>query len=118
MVIHQGKFKSSKTMVRDSKAVMDPMELLKVLHSTDHSGIIKNCEEQVISDADLELLLDRSDLVGNNAGNKLKPVKENEVFKVLESCDENVMELKISVLGSHTVYPILHKLKSGIVNDT
>ncbi|XP_071945077.1 lymphocyte-specific helicase-like isoform X2 [Antedon mediterranea] len=96
MVIHQGKFKGSKTMVRDSKAVMDPMELLKVLRSTDHSGIIKNCKEQVISDADLELLLDRSDLVGNNAGKKLKPVKENEAFKVLESCDENVMELKIS----------------------
>ncbi|XP_033095411.1 lymphoid-specific helicase-like [Anneissia japonica] len=96
MVIHQGKFKGSKTMVRDSKAMLDPMELLKVLRSTDHSGVIQNCKEQVISDSDLELLLDRSDLLNKNSEKKCQRMKENKTFKILEASGENVMELKIT----------------------
>ncbi|XP_022104139.1 lymphocyte-specific helicase-like [Acanthaster planci] len=64
MVIHQGKFKGGKSnLARDSSALINPAELLALLRSTDHSGFVRNCNQKVISDADLRLLLDRSDLL-------------------------------------------------------
>ena len=95
-----GKFKGGqKNIAKDSKSIINPQELLELLRSRDHSGEIKNC---AISDRDLELLLDRSDLVAkHNAalagkkeekkrkGKQKQVVKETELFKVIDEDDDS-----------------------------
>ncbi|XP_071478884.1 lymphoid-specific helicase-like [Diadema antillarum] len=98
MVIHQGKFKGGKTnLEKDTKALINPKELLALLRSADHSGEVKNCREKGISNKDLELLLDRSDLLEEQEGQRRKrasAVKEVPgLFKVTgEEAEEDEQE--------------------------
>ncbi|XP_038074784.1 lymphocyte-specific helicase-like isoform X2 [Patiria miniata] len=104
MVIHQGKFKGGKSnLAKDSRSLINPAELLELLRSTDHSGFIRNCNQKVISDTDLKLLLDRSDLLarfkgqektgaaatkaGGKKGGKQNP--RSSIFKVLDDATED-----------------------------
>ena len=90
-----GKFKGGKNnLVKDSQSLINPKELLELLRSCDHSSFVRNCNQKVISDADLKLLLDRSDLLeqfeGKKAGAKAAPKKQaksqgkSKVFTVLD----------------------------------
>uniref|UniRef100_A0A8C5QCV1 Proliferation-associated SNF2-like protein n=1 Tax=Leptobrachium leishanense TaxID=445787 RepID=A0A8C5QCV1_9ANUR len=66
LVIHKNKFKGGQTGMNQSKSCLDPKELMELLQSRDHEREVKGSTEKVISDKDLELLLDRSDLVGES----------------------------------------------------
>ncbi|CAH2222607.1 lymphoid-specific helicase-like [Pelobates cultripes] len=63
LVIHKNKFKGGQTGMNQSKSCLDPKELMELLESRDYEREVKGSTEKVISDKDLELLLDRSDLV-------------------------------------------------------
>ncbi|KAM4703405.1 lymphoid-specific helicase [Rhinophrynus dorsalis] len=86
LVIHKNKFKGGHNGINQSKSCLDPKELLELLQSRDYEREVKGSSEKVISDKDLEMLLDRSDLV---AKMKNAPVQaKHNSFKVLE--DEEV----------------------------
>ncbi|KAJ8022075.1 Lymphoid-specific helicase [Holothuria leucospilota] len=90
MVIHQGKFKGgAKNLEKDFKSFMNPTDLLELLRSHDYSGVVNNCKGKVISDADLKMLLDRSDLLEENTGKKpVKKVKiKSKVFEIIDIDD-------------------------------
>ncbi|KAL4220426.1 hypothetical protein ACF0H5_020829 [Mactra antiquata] len=64
MVIHKGKFKSG--INREFTSEVKPLnseELLELLKSTDHSGTVHQDKDEAISKKDLDLLLDRNDLL-------------------------------------------------------
>ncbi|XP_041482494.1 lymphoid-specific helicase-like isoform X1 [Lytechinus variegatus] len=97
MVIHQGKFKGGKSnLAKDHKALINPKELLDLLRSSDHSGEVKN--DKGISDSDLQLLLDRSDLIAQQNRRNGKQVEESKVkefpewLKVIQGTEEMEME--------------------------
>ncbi|XP_056104187.1 lymphoid-specific helicase [Rhinichthys klamathensis goyatoka] len=87
MVIHKNKFKGYKAELKQTKSCMDVNELVELLKSRDYDRAVKGTEGKVISDKDLEILLDRSDLT-NQAKNRLKQEKDR-VFKVIETKDDN-----------------------------
>uniref|UniRef100_A0A8B9DHY2 Proliferation-associated SNF2-like protein n=1 Tax=Anser cygnoides TaxID=8845 RepID=A0A8B9DHY2_ANSCY len=64
LIIHKNQFKGGKSGLAQSKSCLDPQELLELLKSRDYEREVKGSKEKVISDKDLELLLDRSDLIG------------------------------------------------------
>ncbi|XP_053168110.1 lymphoid-specific helicase isoform X2 [Hemicordylus capensis] len=87
LIIHKNQFKGGKFGVNQSKSCLDPKELMELLKSRDYDREIKGSREKVISDKDLELLLDRSDLI--NQMKKTEPLKEIiGVFKVLENTED------------------------------
>ncbi|KAL1263327.1 hypothetical protein QQF64_006066, partial [Cirrhinus molitorella] len=63
MVIHKNKFKGSKAELKQTKSCVDVNELVELLKSRDYDGAVKGTKGKVISDKDLETLLDRSDLM-------------------------------------------------------
>uniref|UniRef100_A0A673INQ8 Proliferation-associated SNF2-like protein n=1 Tax=Sinocyclocheilus rhinocerous TaxID=307959 RepID=A0A673INQ8_9TELE len=63
MVIHKNKFKGSKAELNQTKSCVDVNELVELLKSRDYDGAVKGTKGKVISDKDLEILLDRSDLM-------------------------------------------------------
>ncbi|XP_069466693.1 lymphoid-specific helicase [Ambystoma mexicanum] len=85
LVIHKNKFKGGQAGIQQSKSCLDPQELMDLLRSRDFEREVKGSADKVISDKDLEALLDRSDLIDQMK--TVTPPKENEVFKVLESQD-------------------------------
>ncbi|ROK15740.1 Lymphoid-specific helicase [Anabarilius grahami] len=87
MVIHKNKFKGSKAELKQTKSCMDVNELVELLQSRDYDGAVKGTKGKVISDKDLEILLDRSDLT-NQAKKRMKQEKDR-VFKVIETKDDN-----------------------------
>ncbi|XP_048060413.1 lymphoid-specific helicase isoform X1 [Megalobrama amblycephala] len=87
MVIHKNKFKGSKAELKQTKSCMDVNELVELLNSRDYDGAVKGTKGKVISDKDLEILLDRSDLT-NQAKKRMKQEKDR-VFKVIETKDDN-----------------------------
>ncbi|KAL3831416.1 hypothetical protein ACJMK2_023167 [Sinanodonta woodiana] len=62
MVIHKGKFTSGMDNFNTDIKVLDPEELMALLKSRDHEMEVRGQEGNVISEAELELLLDRRDL--------------------------------------------------------
>ncbi|XP_062831977.1 lymphoid-specific helicase [Anolis carolinensis] len=62
LVIHKNQFKGGRFGGNQSKRCLDPKELMELLQSCDYDREIKGSREEVISDKDLELLLDRTDL--------------------------------------------------------
>ncbi|XP_052214522.1 lymphocyte-specific helicase-like isoform X2 [Dreissena polymorpha] len=70
MIIHKGKFKSGimKDYTPDVKP-LSPEELWDLLKSHDHSGVVEE-KEEAISDADLEALLDRTDMIREHQENQ------------------------------------------------
>ncbi|KAM8924634.1 lymphoid-specific helicase [Pelodytes ibericus] len=83
LVIHKNKFKGGQTGMNQSKSCLDPKELLELLESRDYEREVKGSTEKVISDQELELLLDRSDLIAKMKSNVSAQVKPG-VFKVVE----------------------------------
>ncbi|KAM9477081.1 lymphoid-specific helicase [Clarias gariepinus] len=87
MVIHKKKFKGGKADLNQSKSCMDINELMDLLKSKDYERAVKSTKGKVISDKDLEILLDRSDML---AGTKKSVKKEKDgVFRVVEAKEED-----------------------------
>uniref|UniRef100_A0A8C7L6M7 Proliferation-associated SNF2-like protein n=1 Tax=Oncorhynchus kisutch TaxID=8019 RepID=A0A8C7L6M7_ONCKI len=64
MVIHKKKFKGGKAELKQTKSCVDVSELMDLLNTRDYEKEVKSTKGKVISDKDLEALLDRSDLLG------------------------------------------------------
>uniref|UniRef100_A0A8C4U4T4 Proliferation-associated SNF2-like protein n=1 Tax=Falco tinnunculus TaxID=100819 RepID=A0A8C4U4T4_FALTI len=81
LIIHKNQFKGGKSGLAQSKSCLDPQELIELLKSRDYEREIKGSKEKVISDKDLQLLLDRSDLID-------KPqsidIEKNDLLQILE----------------------------------
>uniref|UniRef100_A0AAY4EH61 Proliferation-associated SNF2-like protein n=1 Tax=Denticeps clupeoides TaxID=299321 RepID=A0AAY4EH61_9TELE len=89
MVIHKKKFKGGAAELKQDKNALDASELLELLKSRDYERAVKNTKGKVISDKDLEFLLDRSDLMG------MKQQQEKDgVFRVIET--EQGSEISLS----------------------
>ncbi|GAB1609361.1 lymphocyte-specific helicase, partial [Argonauta hians] len=115
MIIHQGKFKSGIKNFTTSLSSISPHELKELLQSSDHEEIYEGKNSTtVISKADLNKLLDRSEFLekkpGQKKGDSRARYKEVAgVFKVLEVEEEeargeegsllpNIIDLKNKVL--------------------
>ncbi|XP_046563533.1 lymphocyte-specific helicase-like [Haliotis rubra] len=99
LIIHKGKFKTGMNEFSTSLKPISAPELLELLRSRDHEAVIQGSEKNVISNKDLDNLLDRSDLyqkLEKMKGNKTTdtkrrkskakdPVIESKTFKVLET---------------------------------
>ncbi|XP_006880422.1 PREDICTED: lymphoid-specific helicase isoform X1 [Elephantulus edwardii] len=91
LIIHKNHFKGGKSGLSQSKTFLDPTELMELLKSRDYEREVKGSREKVISDKDLELLLDRSDLIDqmNTSG----PIKEKMgIFKIIENSEDSSPE--------------------------
>ncbi|TSK22805.1 Lymphoid-specific helicase [Bagarius yarrelli] len=87
MVIHRKKFKGGKADLKQSKSCVDMNELMDLLKSRDYDRAVKSTKGKVISDKDLEILLDRSDLL--DQAKKSVQQEKDGVFKVVEAKEEN-----------------------------
>ncbi|KAF4019108.1 hypothetical protein G4228_011033, partial [Cervus hanglu yarkandensis] len=91
LIIHKNHFKGGRSGLNQSKNFLDPKELMELLKSRDYEREVKGSREKVISDKDLELLLDRSDLLDQM--NASGPVKEKMgIFKILENSEDSSSE--------------------------
>ncbi|XP_058154785.1 lymphoid-specific helicase isoform X2 [Dasypus novemcinctus] len=91
LIIHKNHFKGGKSGLSPSKTFLDPKELMELLKSRDYEREVKGSREKVISDKDLELLLDRSDLIDQM--NASRPIKEKMgIFKILENSEDSSPE--------------------------
>lgn len=91
-----GKFKGGKSnLAKDHKAMLNPKELLALLRSSDHSGEVKNCREKGISDSDLQLLLDRSDLNAEQKKRSDELVKGSKVKEAQEDVSQGAQEMQM-----------------------
>ncbi|XP_041066050.1 lymphoid-specific helicase [Carcharodon carcharias] len=90
MVIHKNKFKGGKSGLKQSRSCLDSTELMELLKSRDHERVVKGSTEKVISDIDLQTLLDRSDL-SKQMKKRTSGIKNqtDKVFRVLDSGDTN-----------------------------
>ncbi|KAB1271434.1 Lymphoid-specific helicase [Camelus dromedarius] len=87
LIIHKNHFKGGQSGLNQSKNFLDPKELMELLKSRDYEREVKGSREKVISDKDLELLLDRNQM--NASG----PVKEKMgIFKILENSEDSSPE--------------------------
>ncbi|XP_052532933.1 lymphoid-specific helicase isoform X2 [Tympanuchus pallidicinctus] len=84
LIIHKNQFKGGKSGLAQSKSCLDPQELIELLKSRDYEREVKGSKEKVISDKDLELLLDRSDLIDQMKTSETNKKEKMGVFKVLE----------------------------------
>uniref|UniRef100_A0AAY4EIK7 Proliferation-associated SNF2-like protein n=1 Tax=Denticeps clupeoides TaxID=299321 RepID=A0AAY4EIK7_9TELE len=89
MVIHKKKFKGGAAELKQDKNALDASELLELLKSRDYDAV-KNTKGKVISDKDLEFLLDRSDLMGM----RKQQQEKDGVFRVIET--EQGSEISLS----------------------
>uniref|UniRef100_A0A3B3SIW1 Proliferation-associated SNF2-like protein n=1 Tax=Paramormyrops kingsleyae TaxID=1676925 RepID=A0A3B3SIW1_9TELE len=80
MVIHKNKFKGGQAELEQSKRCLEMSELVELLKSRDYVREVKGTKGKVISDKDLELLLDRSDLWSMSSG-----IERDGVFRVIET---------------------------------
>ncbi|KAJ7419128.1 Lymphoid-specific helicase [Pitangus sulphuratus] len=89
LIIHKNQFKGGKSGLAQSKSCLDPQELIELLQSRDYEREVKGSKEKVISDKDLELLLDRSDLIDQMKTSEKMKKEKMGVFKVLEESSES-----------------------------
>lgn len=90
MVIHKNKFKGGKSGLNQSRNSLDSSELMELLKSRDHERIVNGSCEKVISDAELRVLLDRSDLIKQAKKQKSEMDSQTDkVFKVLNDDEAN-----------------------------
>ncbi|XP_076025346.1 lymphoid-specific helicase [Genypterus blacodes] len=92
MVIHRNKFKGSKSELNQTKSCINLEELMEMLHCRGKEKEVKGSKGKVISDKDLETLLDRSDLLSKEK----KSLKQEKVgvFRVMEA--EESTEVKLT----------------------
>ncbi|XP_034993732.1 lymphoid-specific helicase isoform X1 [Zootoca vivipara] len=87
LIIHKNQFKGGKFGINQSKSCLDPKELIELLQSRDYDREVKGSREKVITDKDLELLLDRSDLIDQmKTSEQLR--EKMRAFKVLENSED------------------------------
>ncbi|KAK1166341.1 lymphocyte-specific helicase [Acipenser oxyrinchus oxyrinchus] len=87
MVIHKNKFKGGKSGLKESTGCLDLQELKELLKSRDHEREVKGTGKNVISDKELETLLDRSDLLDQMKN--MKKEQDDRLFKVIENTNES-----------------------------
>uniref|UniRef100_A0A8C9RWZ5 Proliferation-associated SNF2-like protein n=1 Tax=Scleropages formosus TaxID=113540 RepID=A0A8C9RWZ5_SCLFO len=86
MVIHKNKFKGGQAELKQSKSCLD---LSDTFYKT--AAEVKGTSEKVISDKDLELLLDRSDL--QHQTRKRKKREKDGVFRILQEKESSEISL-------------------------
>uniref|UniRef100_A0A3B5REU3 Proliferation-associated SNF2-like protein n=1 Tax=Xiphophorus maculatus TaxID=8083 RepID=A0A3B5REU3_XIPMA len=89
MVIHKKKFKGGKAELNQSKSCIDLDELRDLLQARGPEKEVKSSRGKVISDKDLEILLDRSDLLENRRSMKEKV----GVFRVIDAKESSEITL-------------------------
>ncbi|XP_037759594.1 lymphoid-specific helicase isoform X3 [Chelonia mydas] len=92
LIIHKNQFKGGKSGLIQTKGCLDPKELMELLKSRDYEREVKGSKEKVISDKDLELLLDRSDLIDQMKKSESVEKEKVGVFKVLEDSEDSNSE--------------------------
>ena len=66
LVIHQKKFKSQDISgLKTTMEAISPSELLSLLNSKDHAGVVDRKDGMIFSQEELDALLDRSELAWN-----------------------------------------------------
>ncbi|XP_048194619.1 lymphoid-specific helicase [Perognathus longimembris pacificus] len=91
LIIHKNHFKGGQSGLNQPKTFLDPKELMELLKSRDYEREVKGSREKVISNKDLELLLDRSDLIDQMKASG--PVKEKTgIFKIVENSEDSSPE--------------------------
>uniref|UniRef100_A0A8C7F8V9 Helicase, lymphoid specific n=1 Tax=Oncorhynchus kisutch TaxID=8019 RepID=A0A8C7F8V9_ONCKI len=94
MVIHKNKFKGGKAELKQTKSCVDVSELMDLLSARDYEKEVKSTTGKVISDEDLEFLLDRSDLLGEFDLKTPRSSKQKVgVFKVIEAKESSEINL-------------------------
>ncbi|XP_072280863.1 lymphoid-specific helicase [Pyxicephalus adspersus] len=91
LVIHKNKFKGGHNGISQSKSCLDPKELMELLQSRDYEREVKGSNGKVISDKDLELLLDRSDLIAQMKKNNPPSKGKSGAFMVVDETEEIVV---------------------------
>ncbi|XP_042358683.1 lymphoid-specific helicase [Plectropomus leopardus] len=91
MVIHKNKFKGGKAELNQSKSCIDLDELMELLKARGTEKEVKASRGKVISDKDLELLLDRSDLLDKEKGSTKR--EKVGVFRVIDAKDSSEITL-------------------------
>ncbi|XP_050816059.1 lymphoid-specific helicase isoform X1 [Gopherus flavomarginatus] len=92
LIIHKNQFKGGKSGLIQTKGCLDPKELMELLKSRDYEREVKGSREKVISDKDLQLLLDRSDLIDQMKKSESVEKEKVGVFKVLEDSEDSNAE--------------------------
>nr|XP_046257522.1 lymphoid-specific helicase isoform X2 [Scatophagus argus] len=88
MVIHKNKFKGGKAELNQSKSCIDLDELMELLKARGAEKEMKASRGKVISDKDLEVLLDRSDLLDKDKESKKK--EKVGVFRVIDAKESEI----------------------------
>ncbi|XP_034021354.1 LOW QUALITY PROTEIN: lymphoid-specific helicase [Thalassophryne amazonica] len=83
MVIHKNKFKGGRAELSQMRSCVDIEELRELLAARGTEKEVKGSRGKVISDRDLDALLDRSDLLGGEAG--LSQKEKLGVFRVIDA---------------------------------
>ncbi|XP_059179794.1 lymphoid-specific helicase isoform X2 [Centropristis striata] len=83
MVIHKNKFKGGRAELNQSKSCIDLDELMELLKARGTEKEVKASKGKVISDKDLDILLDRSDLLDKNKGSMKK--EKAGVFRAIDA---------------------------------
>lgn len=79
LIIHSKKFKSQDNEgLKKTMEAISPQELLELLQSEDHAGVVDREEGAILSQEELDLLLDRSDLTWKDIGERTKKVKRDK----------------------------------------
>ncbi|XP_038155327.1 lymphoid-specific helicase isoform X2 [Cyprinodon tularosa] len=90
LVIHKKKFKGAKAELNQGKSCIDLEELKELLQARGPEREVKSSRGKVISDKDLETLLDRSDLLDKDRRSMKEKVG---VFRVIESKESQEITL-------------------------
>lgn len=90
MVIHKNKFKGGRAELNQSRSCIDLDELKELLKARGTEKAVKASRGQVISQRDLEALLDRSDLLDKGKGSMKEKVG---VFRVIDAKESSEITL-------------------------
>ncbi|XP_061600551.1 lymphoid-specific helicase [Cololabis saira] len=90
MVIHKKKFKGGKAELNQSRSCIDLDELRELLQGKGLEKELKTSKGKVISDKDLETLLDRSDLLDEGKGSVREKVG---VFRMINASESSEITL-------------------------
>nr|XP_057933194.1 lymphoid-specific helicase isoform X2 [Doryrhamphus excisus]XP_057933195.1 lymphoid-specific helicase isoform X2 [Doryrhamphus excisus]XP_057933196.1 lymphoid-specific helicase isoform X2 [Doryrhamphus excisus] len=91
MVIHKNKFKGGRADLNQSKSCIDLNELMELLQARGAEKEVKASRGKVISDKDLDFLLDRTDLLDKEKGRTRK--EKVGVFRVMEADESSAIAL-------------------------
>ncbi|XP_054653329.1 lymphoid-specific helicase [Dunckerocampus dactyliophorus] len=91
MVIHKNKFKGGRADLNQTKSCIDLDELMELLQARGTEKEVKASKGKVISDKDLDFLLDRTDLLDKEKGRTRK--EKLGVFRVMEVDESSAIAL-------------------------